>query len=236
MTKASVNLKTPSPYLEKVSFLYKIKRKLTYAFAIRGVSKVQSKANKFSILEIGTGSGYFLSFIHSEFPNATLFGIEYDPRLLKETKKKVPFANVSIGNAELFSFIDQKFDVIVSFQVIEHLYNPVAMLECVRKHLSPNGIFILTTPNLDGFGAKIMKNKWHGYRDDHVSLKGFMDWKGLIEKNGFQPVYCGSTFFSGIPILNSFPLGLFNWGLLVVFGTARWKYGESFVGIFRLKN
>ena len=46
---------------EKVSFLYKIKRKLTYAFAIRGVSKVQSKANKFSILEIGTGSGYFLS-------------------------------------------------------------------------------------------------------------------------------------------------------------------------------
>ena len=110
------------------------------------------------------------------------------------------------------------------------------MLECVRKHLSPNGIFILTTPNLDGFGAKIMKNKWHGYRDDHVSLKGFMDWKGLVEKNGFQPVYCGSTFFSGIPILNSFPLGLFNWGLLVVFGTARWKYGESFVGIFRLKN
>ena len=236
MVKSSVNLKSPSLYIEKVSFLYKIKRKLTYAFAIRSISKVKNKDNKFSLLEIGTGSGYFLSFIHSEFTKATLFGIEYDPRLLKETKRKAPFANVTIGNAESFSFIDQKFDVIVSFQVIEHLYDPVAMLVSVKKHLSPDGIFILTTPNLDGFGAKIMGNKWHGYRDDHVSLKGFNDWQALLEKNGFQSVYCGSTFFSGVPILNSFPLGLFNWGLLVVFGMARWKYGESFVGIFRHKN
>jgi SAM-dependent methyltransferase len=236
MTKSSVNLKSASPYIEKTSFLYKVKRKLTYAFAIRAISKFNNKRDKFSILEIGTGSGYFLSFIHSEFPNATLFGIEYDPRLFKETKKKVPFANLSIGNAEFFSFVDQKFDVIVSFQVIEHLYNPTAMLESVRKHLSPNGVFIFTTPNLDGVGAQIMGKKWHGYRDDHVCLKGFKAWQRLLEKNGFQSIYCGSTFFSGIPILNAFPLGLFNWSLLVIFGTARWKYGESFVGIFRLKN
>jgi SAM-dependent methyltransferase len=236
MKQTSVDLESPSPYIETGSFLYRIKRKLTYAFAINAISKVKSKDDGFSILEIGTGSGYFLSFINSEFPKAELSGIEYDPRLLEETKRKVPFANLLNGNAELFDFGDKKFEVIVSFQVIEHLYNPVAMLGRVNKHLAPNGLFIFTTPNLDGLGAQVMGEKWHGYRDDHVNLKGFKDWQILLENNGFRQVYCGSTFFSGIPILNRFPLGLINWGLLVVLGTARWKRGESFVGIFKAGN
>lgn len=236
MKKVSVDLNSPSPYIEKSSFLYNFKRKLSYAFAINAVKRAQLKEGVFSLLEIGTGSGYFLSFIHAEFPHAKLFGIEYDPRLLEETKKKVPFANCLNGNAELFDFGDQKFEIIVSFQVIEHLYNPVAMLECVKKHLAPNGLFIFTTPNLDGLGAQVMGGKWHGYRDDHVNLKGFTDWQILLESNGYSRVYCGSTFFSGIPILNRFPLGLLNWALLVVFGAARWERGESFVGIFKAEN
>jgi SAM-dependent methyltransferase len=236
MKKVSVDLDSPSPYIEKGSFLYNLKRKLTYAFAINALKRVQRADDEFSLLEIGTGSGYFLSFIHSVFPKAALYGIEYDPRLLEETKKKVPFANCLNGNAELFDFGNHKFEIIVSFQVIEHLYNPVAMLERVKKHLAPNGIFIFTTPNLDGFGAQIMGEKWHGYRDDHVNLKGFKDWQILLDNNGFSPVYCGTTFFSGIPILNRFPLGLVNWGLLVVLGAAKWKRGESFVGIFKARN
>lgn len=236
MKKVSVDLDSLSPYIETGSVLYNFKRKLTYAFAINTVKRIKQKEDEFALLEIGTGSGYFLSFIHAEFPRATLTGIEYDPRLLGVTKDKVPFANCVEGNAELFDFGSEKFDVIVSFQVIEHLYDPSAMLERVKNHLKPNGIFIVTTPNLDGFGARIMRNRWHGYRDDHVSLKGFKDWHALIEKCGFEAVYCGSTFFSGIPMLNRFPLGIFNWMLLAVFATARWKHGESFVGIYKTRD
>jgi hypothetical protein len=66
-----------------------------------------------------------------------------------------------------------------------------------------------------------------------VSLKGVSSWMGLIKGQGFTPLYCGSTFFTGIPILNRFPLGILNWSLLVGFGAARWRLGEAFVGIFR---
>jgi SAM-dependent methyltransferase len=236
MTKVSVDLDSPSPYIETGSYFYNIKRKLTYAFAINAVASVKRKEEEFSLLEIGTGSGYFLSFIHSDFPRASLSGIEYDPRLLEVTKGRVPFANCLNGNAELFDFGSEKFDVIVSFQVIEHLYKPEAMLERVKNHLKPNGIFIMTTPNLDGFGAQVMGERWHGYRDDHVSLKGYNKWCALLEECGFVPVYCGSTFFSGIPLLNRFPLGIVNWMLLAIFGTARWKYGESFVGVFKARD
>jgi len=236
MSKVSVDLESPSPYIEPNSFFYKIKRKLTYAFAINAITKFKSRDDEFSLLEVGTGSGFFLSFIHSEFPRASLSGIEYDPRLLEVTRKKAPFANCKNGNAELFDFDGEKFDIIVSFQVIEHLYEPNAMLQRVRNHLKPNGIFIMTTPNLDGLGARFMGKKWHGYRDDHVSLKGISEWCSLLEVSGLVPIYCGSTFFSGIPILNRLPLGIINWLLLAIFGTARWKHGEAFVGIFKAKD
>jgi len=81
-----------------------------------------------------------------------------------------------------------------------------------------------------------MKNKWHGYKSDHVSLKSYTEWKTFIEKNGFTSIYCGSTFFTGIPIFNKLPLGLINWGLLFFIGSIKWKHGESFIGIFRLDN
>jgi hypothetical protein len=122
---------------------------------------------------------------------------------------------------------------VVSFQVIEHLYNPTAMLENVRAHLKPGGIFMVTTPNLSGIGARWTKDKWHGYRDDHVSLKGKEEWDQLIMSQGFSSLYSGSTFFSGVPVLNKLPLGIINWLLLVVFGCLRWSAGESYVGVFK---
>ena len=124
--------------------------------------------------------------------------------------------------------------MVVSFQVIEHLYNPSAMLVNVRNHLRPGGIFLVTTPNVSGFGARWMQDKWHGYREDHVSLMGKDDWDRLIISHGFEPLYSGSTFFSGVPILNKLPLGVINWLLLVVFGSLRWRWGESYVGVFKL--
>ena len=234
MSKVSVNLDEPSPYLESDSYLHRLKRMLTYRFALNAIQKQFSKNSSFSVLELGTGSGFFLLAAHESFPKAQLSGIEFDDRLLEATQKRVPFARAWQGNVESFDIPGERFDVIASFQVIEHLYKPESMIIQVQKHLKSGGLFIFTTPNLKGFGAKLMGSKWHGYRDDHVSMKGASEWIDLLKSHGFLPVSVGSTFFSGIPWLNRLPLGLFNWTLLLVFGYAPWMRGESFVGIFTL--
>ncbi|MDE3236497.1 MAG: class I SAM-dependent methyltransferase [Bacteroidota bacterium] len=235
MNKVTVDLQKPSFYAEADSKFYRFKRRLTYKSILRIIRKAFKKDQKFSLLEVGTGSGFFITFMEMEFPNARLTGIEYDPRLVGLTQKKVRNAEIMQGNAESFSFENIKFDIIVSFQVIEHLYYPEKMIECVKESLREGGLFVFTTPNLSGLGATIMKDKWHGYREDHVSLKGYDDWKVMLEKHGFDVIYTGSTFFSGIPFLNKFPLGFLNWGLLFTLGHLRWKKGESFIGVFKLK-
>lgn len=231
--KVSVNTDIPSPYIEKRGGLYRLKRKLTYAFAFRLLNRYLSKRQDIDVLEIGTGSGFFLDFAYESFPNSRFCGVEYDERLLAETSSRATHAHLIQGNAENFDLGKSRFDLVVSFQVIEHLYNPGAMLDNVRAHIKPGGIFLVTTPNLSGLGARLMKEKWHGYRDDHVSMKGKDEWDRLIAAHGFSPLYSGSTFFSGVPLLNKLPFGIVNWLLLLAFGSLRWSAGESYVGVFK---
>lgn len=229
----SVNIDAPSPYIERGDSLYRFRRRLTYKFAFRLLNRYLSRRSNLDILEIGTGSGFFLEFAREFFPSAKFTGLEYDERLLATTRSRAPHARMVQGNAETFDFGDEQFDLIVSFQVIEHLFNPDHMVEKVLKHLKPGGIILLTTPNLTGLGARIMKGNWHGYREDHVCLKGKKEWDQLFSSHGLITLYSGSTFFSGIPILNKFPLGIINWVLLTIFGSLRWSLGESYIGVFK---
>ncbi len=54
--------------------------------------------------------------------------------------------NIFEANAETFD-LGQTFDVVVAGELIEHLSNPGAFLECTRRHLNENGTLVVTTPN-----------------------------------------------------------------------------------------
>ena len=231
----TVRTDVPSLYGEPDSLIYRFKRRLTYLFAFRLLRIFVDRKAKLKILEVGSGSGFFLDFSREFFPYCSITALEYDERLVIESKHRAPDARIHQGNAECFDLGFREYDLIVSFQVIEHLHKPEAMLANVKAHLKPGGIFLVSTPNLSSLSARIMKARWHGFRDDHVSLKSRQDWDTFISLHGFSNLYSGSTFFSGIPILNTFPLGIINWILLLVFGSIRWSAGESYVAVFKSK-
>lgn len=232
MSDVTVDLTTDTLYAEPDTPLYRFKRKLTYGTILSVIRRHVRAKRPFSLLEIGTGSGFFVSFVEAEFPEARVIGVEYDPRLVALTRQKTRRAVIVQGNAEQITLPGERFDVVVSLQVIEHLYHPERMLESVRTLLAPGGRFILTTPNLGCVGARVMRERWHGFRPDHVTLKDRAGWVAFVERHGFTTVYSGSTFFSGIPILNRLPLGVLNWSLLLAFGALPWSHGESFIGVF----
>jgi 2-polyprenyl-3-methyl-5-hydroxy-6-metoxy-1,4-benzoquinol methylase len=47
------------------------------------------------------------------------------------------------------------FDLIVSVEVIEHLESPFAFLRSIARLLNPNGVAILTTPNVENVAARV---------------------------------------------------------------------------------
>lgn len=234
--KISVDLNSPSLYIEEDSRLHRLKRRMSYKLPLRLIKNfiINSKinANEVELLEIGVGSGYFAKFFKDIYQSSKYTGIEYDYRLIEVTKNLIPDIDLRQGNAEEFN-LQKKYDILVSFQVIEHLYDPESFIINAYNHLKPNGLLIVTTPNLNSIAASLMGKKWHGYREDHVSLKTSKDWETLIKKNGFSCIYSGTTFFSGLPWLNKLPLGIINWFLLLSFGALPWSRGEAFVGAFK---
>ena len=191
------------------------------------------KKNDF-VLEIGSNDGVMLQFFKKSYK---ILGVDPSTNVVIRALKR--------GIATLPEFFTKKLSkqiskewgkakVIYANNCIAHLNNLRDVMEGVESLLKDDGVFIFTTPNLGCLSDIVMKEKWHGYRFDHVSLKSRKDWDELLFHNKFQKLYSGSTFFSGIPILNKFPLGIFNWFLLYFIGSLPWSKGESYIGVFRI--
>lgn len=56
------------------------------------------------------------------------------------------FRNLHLQSAENFD-LKERFDTIVAGELIEHLSNPGLFLDCARRHLTPGGRLVLTTPS-----------------------------------------------------------------------------------------
>ena len=59
---------------------------------------------------------------------------------------------------------DQKFDLVLLLNLIEHVEDPHQVLIALQNMLSPNGLIVVKTPNYDSLDARIFKNRnWGGY-------------------------------------------------------------------------
>jgi len=98
------------------------------------------------ILDIGCGKGNFLQRFSEKFPNWSLYGIEASLNALKFAKEKLPSAKFYEGlfNQDPFG---EKFDLIVSLGVLEHLENPTTFLQLAITCLKEDGIFFFDIPN-----------------------------------------------------------------------------------------
>lgn len=107
-----------------------------------------------SVLDVGCGNGIHLTAPLAEaFPQIMFVGIDSDAATMKiaeDFAHKHHLTNTRFCvDAELNS--EEKFDVVIASEVIEHVEEPGNFLLFLRSKLREGGIIILTTPN--GYGA-----------------------------------------------------------------------------------
>ena len=119
---------------------------------------IQRYARKGRLLEIGPSQGCFAYFAKkSGFETEA---IEMDARCSEFLNKVagIPTVNSSDTCGALKSL--KPFDVIALWHVIEHLPNPLELLEIISEKLNPGGILILAAPNPDAFQFHILGRFW----------------------------------------------------------------------------
>lgn len=148
---------------------------------------------KTKFLEIGCGTGGFIQQI-VENEKLAITGSEIYLKGLFYAKKNLPdveFIQFDVAQGD----IGEKFDVIVAFDVIEHIENDVAAIGNINKMLSEGGCLILTVPqhmflwsNLD----EIVKHKRRYSRQD-LLVK--------LRENGFDISFCTSFLSVLFPLM-----------------------------------
>ena len=119
---------------------------------------------------------------------ASVTGIDISKEGVEFLKRKG--YDIKLANAEDFN-LNQKFDVVVAGELIEHLANFEGFLNSVRKHLKDNGLLILTTPNMFYFKEALFLilrgfppvNPEHTCYFDEVTLRQLLNRFGFsVEK------------------------------------------------------
>lgn len=100
------------------------------------------------ILDLGSGEGYG-SFLFSHIAESVM-GIEIDENIVKHATSKYTKNNLQfkVGDARNVPVDGEKlFDVIVCFELLEHIEEHDKLLSEVKRLLKDDGIFIVSTPN-----------------------------------------------------------------------------------------
>jgi len=118
---------------------------------------------------------------------ASVTGLDYDAKNVEQLNRE----GYKAVCADATDFeLKETFDVIVAGELIEHLPNPAGFLACAKKHLSRDGLLILTTPNAQG-AMYCLQNLLFGHElenPDHVCFYTPRTLACLLRKCGFELV------------------------------------------------
>jgi SAM-dependent methyltransferase len=97
------------------------------------------------VLEAGCGEGYGADLIAGVARR--VIALDYDETTVTHVRARYPRVEVMHGNLAELPLADASVDVVVNFQVIEHLWDQTQFVrECARV-LRPSGLLMVSTPN-----------------------------------------------------------------------------------------
>ncbi|MBW0019512.1 MAG: class I SAM-dependent methyltransferase [Mycobacterium sp.] len=97
------------------------------------------------VLEAGCGEGYGADLIARVARRVV--AVDYDESAVAHVRGRYPRVQVMQANLAELPLPDASVDVVVNFQVIEHLWDqPQFVAECARV-LRPSGLLMVSTPN-----------------------------------------------------------------------------------------
>ena len=134
--------------------LYQTVRNYTLKKKVKLINSFNTTNKK--LLDIGCGTGDFLTVAQQN--NWTVKGVEPS-----EKARTIALEKKVIIKEDLNKIIDEKFDVITLWHVLEHVENLEEYIKKIKELLSDNGTLIVAVPNFKSYDAQYYKNYWAAY-------------------------------------------------------------------------
>jgi SAM-dependent methyltransferase len=136
-----------------------------------------------SLLDVGAGNGYFVHLARTEF------GLAADG--LEISAAEADYARDTFGLELLrgdLSVVTSKYDVITSFNVLEHVKEPMKLLTEMSERLAPGGLMVLTTPNPSCIHRRLKGlTRWNMVcPPHHINLFTRTSLREMLTRLGFE--------------------------------------------------
>jgi SAM-dependent methyltransferase len=133
-------------------------------------------ANGKRVLDVASGEGYGSHLISRTAQNVT--GVDVSANAVAHAVQKYPASNLHYLCASCtdMPLPDASFDLIVSFETIEHITEHEQFLREVNRLLAPGGVFLISSPNRPEYSEKTgYNNEFHVKELDRIELKALLD-------------------------------------------------------------
>lgn len=112
------------------------------------------------ILDVGCGIGLALDVFRAVSPvSVETTGLDYSSQALQIVRAKNH--QIIEGRIEKAVLKADYFDIIYSSNVIEHIADPMNMMNIIVQALKPGGVFLCETPNFDSLDARLFSSSGH---------------------------------------------------------------------------
>jgi CMP-N-acetylneuraminic acid synthetase/2-polyprenyl-3-methyl-5-hydroxy-6-metoxy-1,4-benzoquinol methylase len=141
--------------------------------------------NDIKILDIGCGNGAIGSALRSN--DVIVEGIEPSNIAANIAAKKLNVVYSGPYETSPFFKMNERYDILIAFHVIEHLKDPVSFVSDAWKILKNGGLFLVSTPDFEGPMASLYGEKFRLLQDKtHISLFGTIGLMSLLSDAGFS--------------------------------------------------
>lgn len=149
---------------------------------LESLRPVRNPGEQGKLLEIGSSVGLFLDEARKRGWDA--FGIEPSRWAAESARAR----GLSVFNGTLDEFVAEggPFDVIVSWDVFEHLEDPLGALGRAYELLKPGGFLVFTTVNIGGLGRKLFRGRWPWFMRMHLHYFTRESLTRMVRSSGFE--------------------------------------------------
>jgi SAM-dependent methyltransferase len=139
------------------------------------------------LLDVGAGCGIYAEELRRAMPAVDIAVVEPGPRFAATCREK--------GFETHMCLLEElPADVPPAcygscFEVLEHLYSPLAFLQVMARALRPGGVVFLTSLCCDGFDVQALWERHPNiYPPQHINILSLAGYRQLFERAGFTDI------------------------------------------------
>jgi SAM-dependent methyltransferase len=169
-----------------------------------------------TILDIGCGDGTAAATAAPLLPGHRVIGVDWSQDALRRARTRIPYAVRGELTGGGLPFASGAADAVLFSEVVEHLVDPDAALDEIRRVLRPGGHLMLSTPNLAAWYnrglllagvqpvfSEVSLRGIHGRPGKevvgHLRLYTARALKEFVAASGFDVVRLEGAPFHGVP-------------------------------------